>query len=861
MYQSDTMADHDIQLLFQTFNKKAKRKEKTKWWKNLEHLVNNQESKVSTDILGDDQDTLTGIINAFQELSRVNKPDSDTSRNRALSLFQCLFRVTITDQCAKRNGIASFIKAIHSASRTFANNEECMEILVSWVHEWLSTSHTGDDDIVLMPHLASLSALLLPIALNDDFVFVLQREAALVCELFLNDVSFDDLKSFLDDGVVRNIGATIQCCGDWYLQYLLLLWMSAYYMNCKLCVHEKASSTRLLSKIETAFYGGLFDDIKSAEVEGSKQGIKDKMNESLFYLTRSEYNATYNSKTDIVSHILSHYNKAIYPNNSVWTVNIVKSWIYRADADEESVGAFKLHLGDRLVYIQFEDGDIPNITALWNGICKFERNEETLSGRIHFTDCKEQETNGVERVTFQSDNHDDFETLTSDIVNNLPKTAIVCTQKHMECTNKATKETNETTETVTSNTHSKRKRRRSRRKSKTKQTNEMEKQNETEQKQDEMEEKQDEVIVHHIVSSTENVADIESHEIDMNQVETDPLVNENEDEHKREDIPNKTDTIETHPINDVPEAMETETHKQDQIMDIDEQEVLDKDVKEATDKKQPVILVPDSDPSQANTEEPEFVSRPLMHPVQGPLPLEAPYETPRKTRPISLMPTSSPTKRKRSTNKWRKRPPLRLESARNKNKKQNETLPLQQINDVVNDDRFHENNGRKRKHFDAYDKNENVNPPTKKRKTVVMEDKQTQTEAKGLLHVDVNKIENQISSRFKILFENLFRDKCEELRNDNDGFRQFLRGKASETNDIQNDYNAKMKHVQSEIFNQFRENILKKWKDDAMDVCEQLDEYATNIQSQNRVAAMGRSDSSDDIVLQIKSLLNNYNQN
>eukprot|EP01084_Bolivina_argentea_P108687 194260_1 len=164
--------------------------------------------------------------------------------------------------------------------------------------------------------------------------------------------------------------------------------------------------------------------------------------------------------------------------------------------------------------------------------------------------------------------------------------------------------------------------------------------------------------------------------------------------------------------------------------------------------------------------------------------------------------------------------------------------------------------------------NNNNNNKNNKRKTILYKEIGTQTE--GPKRIDVKKIENELSIKFKIIFENLFRDKLDELKNDNDHFKQFLRDKVTETTEIQNIYNIKMKQIQNDIFNKFKKDILKKWKDDVMDIVDQLDEHGSNIQTQNdhsihsthlRQTHNDNKNKNDDIVRQMATLLQTYNQN
>merc|ERR1712173_343256 len=100
------------------------------------------------------------------------------------------------------------------------------------------------------------------------------------------------------------------------------------------------------------------------------------------------------------------------------------------------------------------------------------------------------------------------------------------------------------------------------------------------------------------------------------------------------------------------------------------------------------------------------------------------------------------------------------------------------------------------------------------------------------------------------------------LKNDNEEWRQFLQQKLSETNVFQNEYALGIERVQTEIFDKFRKDIVKKWRGDAMDCVEQLDEIASNVQLQqneNQFAnPLQRTDSSESIIKQISSLLNKY---
>jgi len=149
-------------------------------------------------------------------------------------------------------------------------------------------------------------------------------------------------------------------------------------------------------------------------------------------------------------------------------------------------------------------------------------------------------------------------------------------------------------------------------------------------------------------------------------------------------------------------------------------------------------------------------------------------------------------------------------------------------------------------------------------RTIIMEEKGVQTE--GRRRVDAKKIEAEITNKFETLFNNLFSEKMDELRNDNNEFREFLKEKAEETNNVQTEYNGKLKEIQNEIYNKFKTDILKKWKDDVMDVCEQLDEHGTTIQTENEqnyqrnLVRNLSGNVSDDIVNQISSLLNDYQQ-
>ena len=143
-------------------------------------------------------------------------------------------------------------------------------------------------------------------------------------------------------------------------------------------------------------------------------------------------------------------------------------------------------------------------------------------------------------------------------------------------------------------------------------------------------------------------------------------------------------------------------------------------------------------------------------------------------------------------------------------------------------------------------------------------------------------IQEEVSSKFKKLFNNLFHDKVRELRRDNEEFRRFLQEKAQRTTELHTEYGAKVKAIQNEVFSKMGKDILKKWKDDVMDSIEQLEEHASTIHDQqseyerNRMndgkrngvdhhrdehtsSRMVSRSNSEDIVNQISNLLNSYN--
>merc|ERR1712154_201738 len=81
--------------------------------------------------------------------------------------------------------------------------------------------------------------------------------------------------------------------------------------------------------------------------------------------------------------------------------------------------------------------------------------------------------------------------------------------------------------------------------------------------------------------------------------------------------------------------------------------------------------------------------------------------------------------------------------------------------------------------------NDHNNRHNRKRPVILME-KGTQTH--GPPPLDPQQIEAEITQRFEILFGKLFREKMNEIKQDNDEWRQFLKMKMNETNVCQNEY-------------------------------------------------------------------------
>eukprot|EP01084_Bolivina_argentea_P269643 458317_1 len=129
--------------------------------------------------------TFNGIINAFTELSRVKKPETNTNNNRSISLFQCLFNIDINTFNNKNNSILlEFIKSLELASKTFNKNEECMEILLQWTKETISKN-----SIKLSPLLSCMGQIFINNVLNNNnFLFKIQRLSVINCEELLNSM-------------------------------------------------------------------------------------------------------------------------------------------------------------------------------------------------------------------------------------------------------------------------------------------------------------------------------------------------------------------------------------------------------------------------------------------------------------------------------------------------------------------------------------------------------------------------------------------------------------------------------------------------------------------------------------------------
>merc|ERR1712194_780494 len=136
---------------------------------------------------------------------------------------------------------------------------------------------------------------------------------------------------------------------------------------------------------------------------------------------------------------------------------------------------------------------------------------------------------------------------------------------------------------------------------------------------------------------------------------------------------------------------------------------------------------------------------------------------------------------------------------------------------------------------------------------IVVECKGTQTD--GPMIIDPQQIEKEIAIKFEGLFENILREKMQTLKQDNDEWKQFLKDKLAQTNAVQNEYRSGIENLQTEIFDKFKQDIVKKWKGDVTDCIEQLDDHASNVQLQqlndNRQFAVNplqRTGSSESII-------------
>merc|ERR1712228_226925 len=325
-------------------------------------------------------------------------------------------------------------------------------------------------------------------------------------------------------------------------------------------------------------------------------------------------------------------------------------------------------------------------------------------------------------------------------------------------------------------------------------------------------------------------------------------------------------------------------------------------------RKKSIILVPDSDNSQhLSQQNDDNMQQNKKKKPWSDQEFKSPLKYMKKTMTAIQIPKSfkSQSPKKKPTPKWRTRPALKLLDSRKKSKRKKKALQPQ------NDDNSHcsplpflphfddqnededndldvndkENRALQQRHCNktkkkrkSYDDRDDLNPQPKKmrlnenkqqreKRTVIMAEKETQTQ--GPPPMNPQQIEAKISQRFELVFKSLFQQKMKELKQDNDEWRQFLREKVEETTMFQTQYNAQMKRVQNEIFGKFRKDIVKKWKSDCMDIVEQLDEYASNIQQQQQLQCddnqyanpLQRTDSSELIINQISSLLNEYNNN
>ena len=464
------------------------RSSKIKWWNNLSSAVSSQET-MGTDIRDidinlNDIEILNGFINAFKDLTKIKKPMKKDNQNKAITLFQCLLSIQIND--INENDIEKLINSIKKCAEKFICYEEAMEIIVAFLRDYNdkylqqnSTNNTDDDESdggPLIPYLTLLGSLLIDITLNDNFYFKLRRESIKLCETCLTYMSWESLKNL--NNKIKDIGSVTNNCGDWYLQYLLLKWLSAYYLNCKLCLKEQQlsqqqqqqsyrksnfsqrSQDKFLKQIEDNFYINFLDkvNIESKQNYYDDDGtqfrneLKELIYSKLFDLTQKEYNNTYHKKKIIITKILLKYNDSIYPDNTVWTLpSINKATIYRInnDDDKESVSSrtrrhkkkskkykkkpiyfkkdFKLNLGVNLLYLEGHNNndeydDDFEVSITWNGIDKFFYDENKLQCIIYLKEDKDEFNitgtyDDLSYIKLQSDNIDQFDTFCQDFTN------------------------------------------------------------------------------------------------------------------------------------------------------------------------------------------------------------------------------------------------------------------------------------------------------------------------------------------------------------------------------------------------------------------------------------------------------------
>ena len=162
-------------------------------------------------------------------------------------------------------------------------------------------------------------------------------------------------------------------------------------------------------------------------------------------------------------------------------------------------------------------------------------------------------------------------------------------------------------------------------------------------------------------------------------------------------------------------------------------------------------------------------------------------------------------------------------------------------------------------------------PPRKRQRRARMCDRYTQTDAPPPL--DAQEVAQQVTSRFHELFAALFREKLGGVECDNDAFGAFLRHKAQETTELQDAFLAKVKAVQSEIYEKMKTDVLGKWKADVEDSMQLLHRHAASIQQESGRGGEDRGrggsatqqtrmlprSNSEDIVRKVSSLLRSYN--